>query len=652
MPRGNSAIETGSQRKGARFVSQLKRPSAPPLWLGLVVAASLIVAETLVLFVLKRVASVDSLAVIYLVGVVVVAILWGFWLAAATSVASALTLGYFHAEPLHALGITHSADWASMAVFVVVGALASILTDRVRSRATAEAEQRRREAEDREAKIRRLVDANIIGIFIWDFDGHILDANDVFLRTVGYDREDLVAGRVGWAEMSPPEGLDRVTRQWVPELTRTGILSPFETEFLRKAGSRVPVLIGAATFGEAENQGVAFVLDLSEHKRANDELSYQMQLLKTVTDNASSALYIVDTTGLGTFVNPALERISGYRAEELIGQIVHDKIHHTKPDGTPYPVHECPLTGAVQQRRVLHGEDLFVRKDGTFFPIRYTASPIFRDGDAVCTAIEVEDLTERTQSEEALRQAQAELARVARVITMGQLTASIAHEVSGPIATAVLNARTAQLCLNEHPPDLEEVGRALNGIINNGRRADEVIDRIRSLVKKAPPRKVGMDINDAILDILPLTRSEMVKRGVELQTDLAMELALIEGDRVQVQQVVLNLILNAVEAMSDLDEGARLLQISTKSDPANGVLVAVRDTGPGVDPTSGDRLFEAFYTTKPEGMGMGLAICRSIIDAHGGRLWATANEPRGTVFQFTLPTHDETAVPAERGRTA
>jgi PAS domain S-box-containing protein len=530
LPHGNSAIETGSPRKGARFVSQLKRPSAPPLWLGLVVAASLIVAETLVLFALKRVASVDSLAVIYLVGVVVVAILWGFWLAAVTSVASALTLGYFYVEPLYSLGITHSANWVSMAVFLVVGALASILTDRVRSRAVAEAE--------------------------------------------------------------------------------------------------------------------------SEHKRADDELSYQMQLLKTVTDNASSALYIVDTTGLGTFVNPALERISGYRAEELIGQIVHDKIHHTKPDGTPYPVHECPLTGAVQQRRVLHGEDLFVRKDDTFFPIRYTASPIFRDGVAVCTAIEVEDLTERTQAEEALRQAQAELARVARVITMGQLTASIAHEVSGPIATAVISARTAQLCLNEHPPDLEEVGKVLEGIINNCRRADEVIDRISSLVKKAPPRKVGMDLNDAIRDILPLTWSEVVKRGVDLQTELAMELALVEGDRVQLQQVVLNLILNAVEAMSGLDEGARQLQISTKTDPANGVLVAVRDTGPGLDPTSGDRLFEAFYTTKPEGMGMGLAICRSIIDAHGGRLWATANEPRGTVFQFTLPTHDETAVPAERGRTA
>ena len=153
-----------------------------------------------------------------------------------------------------------------------------------------------------------------------------------------------------------------------------------------------------------------------------------------------------------------------------------------------------------------------------------------------------------------------------------------------------------------------------------------------------------MDINDAILEVIPLTRSEVLKHRVELQSDLATELSLIEGDRVQLQQVLLNLILNAVEAMSGLDEGARQLRISTKTDSSNGVLVTVRDTGPGLDPKTLDRLFEAFYTTKPEGMGMGLAICRSIIEAHGGRLWAAANEPRGAVFQFTLP--------AKRGETA
>ena len=193
--------------------------------------------------------------------------------------------------------------------------------------------------------------------------------------------------------------------------------------------------------------------------------------------------------------------------------------------------------------------------------------------------------------------------------------------------------------LAAQPPDLEEARQALDRIVKDGNRAGDVIGRIRALVKKAPPRKDRVDINEAIREVIELTRGEAVKNGVSVQTQLADGLPLIEGDRVQLQQVILNLIINAIEAMSGDSDGPRELLISTATGRPDGVLVAVRDSGPGLPPASLERLFDAFYTTKPGGLGMGLSICRSIIEAHGGRLWASANLPRGAVFQFTAPAY-------------
>jgi signal transduction histidine kinase len=235
------------------------------------------------------------------------------------------------------------------------------------------------------------------------------------------------------------------------------------------------------------------------------------------------------------------------------------------------------------------------------------------------------------------QRAQAELAHINRVTTMGQLTASIAHEVGQPVAAVVTNAQAALRWLGAQPPDLEEARQSLAGIVNDGKRAGEIIEWIRGLIKGTPLRNDRLDINEPILEVIALTRSEMQRNGVSLQTQLADGLPLVQGDRIQLQQVVLNLIVNAVEAMSGIDEGAREIRISTGRDASNGVLVIVRDFGPGLDRQSADHMFDALYTTKPGGFGMGLAICRSIIEAHGGRLWATANEPRGAIFQFTLP---------------
>jgi C4-dicarboxylate-specific signal transduction histidine kinase len=249
--------------------------------------------------------------------------------------------------------------------------------------------------------------------------------------------------------------------------------------------------------------------------------------------------------------------------------------------------------------------------------------------------------TERERAEEALRNTQAELAHVTRVTTLGELTASIAHEVNQPLAAVVTNASASLHWLAGQPPNFDEARQALARIIKEGHRASEVIARIRALARKAPPRKDWLDINETIREVFALTRSQVQKNHIALETHLAPDLPLIPGDRIQLQQVLLNLILNAVEALGRVSDSPRQLLVSTSKDELKGVLVAVGDSGPGLAAASLEQLFEAFYTTKADGMGMGLTISRSIIEAHGGRLWATANDHSGATFQFTLPTDSE-----------
>jgi len=260
------------------------------------------------------------------------------------------------------------------------------------------------------------------------------------------------------------------------------------------------------------------------------------------------------------------------------------------------------------------------------------------------------EIAARTRAEEEIRESerrysevQMELVHANRVATMGQLSASIAHEVNQPIGATLNNASAALHYLSKEPADLEKARQALNRIFANGNRVSEVIGRMRALFQKAPLRKEEMDINGAILEVIALTRGEVVKNEISVQSHLVEGLPLIQGDRVQLQQVILNLIINAVEALSAVSEGSRELVITTGKGEPDGVLVVVRDSGPGLSSPCLERIFEAFYTTKPGGLGMGLSICRSIIEAHGGRLWATAAQPQGATFQFTLPAQSNQA---------
>ena len=304
------------------------------------------------------------------------------------------------------------------------------------------------------------------------------------------------------------------------------------------------------------------------------------------------------------------------------------------------------LRAPVAAREVLHaafGVPILLRGD-VLGVVEFFSREI-REPDRVLLAMmvtigsQIGQFIERKQAEAALRQTQAELAHVTRVATLGEMTTSIAHETHQPLA-AIVNNATA--CLNWlAAQNLEEARQSAEFVIADSHRAAEIIDRIRALTKKAPSRKDALDVNETILAVIALARSEMNSHGVSLRMQLADDLPLVVGDRIQVQQVILNLMINAIEAMSGTGDAPRELSITSARDHPQGVLVAVADSGPGLNPASRDRLFTPFYTTKPQGMGMGLAISRSIVETHGGRLWPTANVPRGAVFQFTLPTGGE-----------
>jgi C4-dicarboxylate-specific signal transduction histidine kinase len=253
------------------------------------------------------------------------------------------------------------------------------------------------------------------------------------------------------------------------------------------------------------------------------------------------------------------------------------------------------------------------------------------------------DVTERKKTQESLAEAQADLTRVNRIMLVGEMTASIAHEISQPLTGVVSNAGTALRWLAATPPDLDEARHYLELIIRDGRRASDVITRIRGLVRKESQRADRVDINDAVVEVIALASAELEKNRVRVLTELAPDLPVVTADRVQLQQVLLNLIANAIEAMNDMADRSRELTIATGSVDAAEVFVEVRDTGPGLDANSTDALFHSFYSTKPNGTGMGLSISRSIVEAHGGHIEATSNQPYGARFRFSVPTEGVSA---------
>ena len=503
---------------------------------------------------------------------------------------------------------------------------------------------------EREAKIRRLVDANIVGVFTWQLvdrdetgDVTFLDVNDAFLRIVGYDRKDLVEGSVSQRVLTPPDWQDR-TQLAMAEMKLRGAFQPYEKEYIRKDGSRVPVLIGAAQFGETAEQGVAFVLDLTEQKQAEAALRESEEQWKAVFENNPVMYFMVDEAGTILSVNPFGAEQLGYRVDELVGRPVTIVFYEPDRETVEKNAADC----FARSGQAMSWELRKVRKNGEMIWVRETArASVIKNG--LVLLIVCENITESKRTAEALVEVQTELAHANRVAALGQLTASIAHEVNQPIAGALSSGNAALRWLDK--PDLKATRRAIERVIRDVRRAGDVISGLRALVKNAPRQTETFDINQAIHEVIIITRGEAEKNGISVETQLAQGLPPIQGDRVQVQQVVLNLAINAIEAMSEVGDEPKELVIRTAKSSEDFVLVVVRDTGPGLVPENADRAFEAFYTTKSEGLGMGLSICRSIVEAHGGKLTVTANAPHGAIFQFTVPAHPSSASgPRDTGR--
>jgi PAS domain S-box-containing protein len=357
------------------------------------------------------------------------------------------------------------------------------------------------------------------------------------------------------------------------------------------------------------------------------------QSLQTLVETIPTLVWRAKPNGHIDYVNKRLLEYFGSPLEEIIGWGWMQKAH---PDDVGFKVQSW-----LTNLEAMASHDVncrFQGADGAYRWFNVRGEPL-RDGDgSVQSWYDVFiDIDNQTKARERLRQLEADLAHMNRLSMMGELSASLAHEIKQPIATARNNASAALNFLDKQLPDLGEVREALGCIVGDADRAAAIIDRIRDQIKKVPPQKHRFDLNEAINEVIVLARTAIAKNVISVDTHLTEGALSVEGDRVQLQQVLLNLILNAVEAMGSVEAGARELLISTEQDHT-GVLVAVRDSGPGIDATHLERVFEAFYTTKSSGVGMGLSICRSIIDAHGGRLWAEPNEPRGAVFQFTLPS--------------
>jgi PAS domain S-box-containing protein len=497
--------------------------------------------------------------------------------------------------------------------------------------------------QEREAKIRRLVDSNIIGIMIGDSRGRILEANEALLDILGYNREDLVAGRLRWTKLTPPEWA-HVDQDALAQLSGTGTCRPYEKEYYRKDGSRIPVLVGGAFFERKADEGVVFVIDMSDRKRAEEALRESEAKIRRLVDSNIIGIFIWDFDGRILEANDEFLRMVGYDREDLLAENIW------WADLTPPDWRDRNNARIEQQKgsgRFEPFEKEFTRRDGNRVPILIGGATFEKGGNQGVAF--VLDLTGRKQveaeareNERRYREAELELAHANRVATMGQLTASITHEVNQPITAAVTYALAARRFLSAEPPNFREVDDALSLIVKEGNRASQVIDRTRALIKKAPARKDAVEINDAILEIIALTRTEAANNSVSVRTQLADGLRRVQGDRVQLQQVLLNLIINAIEAMRDVGEEERELLISTRNEP-DSVSVEVRDSGPGFAPAALERVFEAFYTTKPDGLGLGLPVCRSIIEAHNGRLWASPNVPRGATFEFTVSAHPDIA---------
>jgi PAS domain S-box-containing protein len=499
------------------------------------------------------------------------------------------------------------------------------------------------ELEEREARIRRLVDSDIIGIVIWDLDGRLVDANDAFLRMVQYERADLQAG-LGWFDMTPPEWQEVHAREEAEELARTGMMQAREKEYFRKDGSRVPVLIGAACFEGQSRQGVAYILDLTERRRAEAALRDRERELAQLVDMLPVYIRRLTPEGEPIFFNKRLTDFIGVGLAEIgtagtsrLWPAVENFVH---PD-------EAAKVVAALRRAVATGEGYAMRyrmrgADGIYRWIETRAEPLRNQDGTIAqwysVSIDIEDEVRARQAEAALRETSDRLAKATQAASLAELSASIAHEVNQPLAAIVANSHACQRWLSAEPTNVERAKITVERIIRDANSAADVVSRIRALFRQSVEPRSSTTLSNVIAEARSLMAEEAARRRIRMDVDVESNLPPVAFDRVQIQQVLINLIRNGFDAMESAGDD-RVLGVRAHRN-GDSIQIEISDRGVGIE--FPDRIFEPFFTTKQDGMGMGLAICRSIVESHGGRLAAEKNEPRGATFIFTLPVEAKT----------
>jgi two-component system sensor kinase FixL len=478
-----------------------------------------------------------------------------------------------------------------------------------------------------------IVDSSDDVILSKTIDGVITSWNRGATTIFGYDADEMISQPI--TRIIPPE-LYEEEKQILLRLQRGEQIRRYETVRLAKDGRRIAVSLTISPLFDRSGKVVGatkVARDITEPKSTEQALREGAARLRAVVDTAVDGVILINARGMVLMFNPACEKLFGYATDAVIGQNVKMLMpepyrhEHDRYIGNYHDTRKPKIIGSGR-------EVVGRRKDGSTFPMDLSVGEARQEGESIFVGI-IRDLSSRKRAEAELQQASAELVRVARVTTMGELTAAIAHEINQPLTGLVNSGHACLRWLAGETPDLGAARKSVERMIEAGSRAGKVISRIRALVGPSLPQQDWLNINETIMEVIALIHIEIQRNRISLRPTLSNDLPLIFGDRIQLQQVILNLILNAVEAMSDVNLPRELSVASAKDE--SGVVVTIRDSGVGLEATALDRLFEAFYTTKPHGMGIGLAVSRKIIQAHGGLLWATPNVPHGAVFQFRLP---------------
>jgi PAS domain S-box-containing protein len=463
-------------------------------------------------------------------------------------------------------------------------------------------------------------------------DGRVASVNNEFTRMFGYEADKALGHPID--ELIVPQALVEIAREYTNELSR-GRRVEVETVRKRKDGSDVRVAILAVPVTTASGEQIASYVtyrNITEQKRAEERLRESEARFQEMADTAPVLIWMTGTDGLCNYFNKPWLEFTGRSMEHEVGTGWIDGVY-------PDDVQGCfdGFLPAFHARKPFRMEYRLRRADGAYrwmiesgIP-RYTGAGEF--AGYIGSNIDITDLKSAAEEREKLLQLEANLAHINRVSMMGELAASLAHEVKQPIASAVINAKTCVRWLRRDVADIAEACEAAARMVNDATRAADILDRVRSLYRRDSPQRELVDVNQIIQEMIVLLRDKGNQNSVSIRTECEAGLATILADRVQLQQVLMNLMLNGIEAMKDL--GGEL-SVSSKKITDGQLLISVSDSGIGIAADRTDRIFEAFFTTKPQGTGMGLSISRKIVESHGGRLWASGNPGRGATFQFTL----------------